>query len=115
MVAEESHRPSSSEGAGVDVGGREPIGWASRGDYNADGGGDIGAADLCLCPGILDDCNWGVAGGAVASKVHHTATHCRHWTPGGVAGASVPDIFALDANFLGCKNQADEVGLGKGF
>ena len=77
-IQEESHGHSCAEEVGADVGGREPDGWARLCDDCADGGSDLGAADLCPCTGVLGTCNGGVTGRAVALKVYHTAKHFRH-------------------------------------
>ena len=44
-------------------------------------------------------------------KLCHLATHGRHWTPLGVAGAAVSNLFAPDTVLLGCEQEADKVGL----
>ena len=44
-------------------------------------------------------------------KLCHLATHGRHWTPLGVAGAAVSNLFAPDTVLLGCEQEADKFGL----
>ena len=39
------------------------------------------------------------------------ATHGRHWTPLGVAGAAVSNQYPLDTVLMGCEQEADKVGL----
>ena len=41
------------------------------------------------------------------------ATHGRHWTPLGVAGAAVSNRSSLDAVLLGCEQESNKVGLSK--
>ena len=47
------------------------------------------------------------------SKVCHSATHGRYWTPLGVAGAAVSNLFSLDAVILGFEQESDKFGLSK--
>ena len=75
LVQEEIHGPYCTEVSGDGFGFRETNGWDLRPDYCSDVVSDLGTADLCPCPGVLDTCNGGFDGGTVASKMYHAATH----------------------------------------
>ena len=47
----------------------------------------------------------------MASKVYHSATHGRHWTPLGVAGYAVSDQLSLDSVILHREEETDKVCL----
>ena len=63
---------------------------------------DIVAPDFLPLVGIPHASNGSVAGGAVSSKVRHSAKHCRHWTPTWVSGTAVSDRLSFIAVFLHC-------------
>ena len=101
FIQEERYGPSSAEVAGADFGVHEPNGWSLRDENHAAGSCNLGTADLCPRPGMLENFNGGVAGDSMESKVYHTATHRHHWTPDGGACAYVPNLFPLYAIFWG--------------
>ena len=47
----------------------------------------------------------------MASKVFHSATHGRHWTPFGVAGYAVSDRISLDSVIIHREEETDKVCL----